>query len=82
MKDFTTELSVLTSAEFTQGKNDPARISTMFERLIASAGFTIAMMAEGDAVKMQELLAGAESYLYESAAEYAAMAKMLARTMK
>lgn len=82
MVDFTTELSLLTTREFTAAKNDPERLATMFERLIGSAAFTIAMMAQGEPQKMGELLAGAEAYLYEAAAGHAEMARFLAKVAK
>lgn len=82
MADFTTELSLLTTREFTAAKNDPERLATMFERLIGSAAFTIAMMAEGEPQKMGELLAGAEAYLYEETASHAEMARFLAKVTK
>jgi len=78
MSDFTTKLSVLTSRELSEGKGDPDRMAEMFERLLNSAGFTIAMMAGGDKKAMDQLLAGAESYLYEAAASHAPMAKLMA----
>lgn len=82
MADFSSELSLLSTREFTAAKNDPDRMATMFERLIASAAFTIAMMAEGEPQKMAKLLAGAEAYLYETAAGHAEMARFLAKVTK
>lgn len=82
MADFSTELSLLSTREYTAGKNDQDRLATMFERLIGSAAFTIAMMAEGDPQKMGELLAGAEAYLYEAAAGHAEMARFLAKATR
>jgi len=77
MSNFTARLSALTSAEMAAARGDGERLATMFERLLHSAGFTIAMMADGDKKRMDELLTGAESYLYEAAAEHAPVGKLL-----
>ena len=82
MTDFSTELSLLTTREMTAAQSEPERMATMFERLINSAGFTIAMMAEGDPNRMGELLAGAEAYLYESAAGHAEIARFLGKATR
>lgn len=82
MADFTTELSLLTTKEYTAGQNDPERIANMFERLINSAAFTIAMMSGGDAEKMSELLSGAEAYLNEAAAGHAPAARFMAQALR
>ena len=77
MSDFETKLAVLTSAEMTAAKHDPERLALMFERLLNSAAFTIAMMGKGEAKAMNELLTGAEAYLGESVAGHAKSARMM-----
>lgn len=75
--DFEAKLSVLTSGEMVQAKNDPERLALMFERLLNSAAFTIAMMGKGENKAMNELLTGAESYLVEATASHAKSARLM-----
>ena len=42
----------------------------MMERLLNSLSFTIAIAATGNPEIMQEMLTGAEGYLYEAAADH------------
>lgn len=78
MADFSSELASLCHKEFMASKGNPDRIADMVERLMDSAGFTIAMGTDGDAKAMSTLLMGAEAYLNESASLHSETAKLLA----
>lgn len=77
MPDFEDELATLARREFQAAKDDPERIAVMIERLMHTAGFTIAMGTDGDSKAMSTLLIGAEAHLNESASESALMAQFL-----
>lgn len=79
MADFEDELATLARREFFAAKGDPERIAAMIERLMHTAGFTIAMATDGDAKAMSTLLIGAEAHLNECAADSALMAQLLTR---
>ena len=50
----------------------------MVERLLNSLSFTIAIAAKGNPDVMQEMLTGAEGYLYEAAADHRKMGEFMA----
>ena len=76
--DFALDLASLCHKEFMASRGDPERIANMVERLMHSAGYTIAMGTNGDTDAMQTLLIGAEAYLNESAAEHGESARLIA----
>lgn len=82
MGDFGDELASLCRREFMAAKGDHERVASMLERLMHSAGFTIAMATGGDTKSMSTFLIGAEALLNEYAAEQADMARFLAKVTK
>lgn len=78
MSEFGDKLSALVSLEIAGNKaRDPAVMSEIMERLASSLAFTIALAAQGDAKGINELIEGMTSYIYETAAERAPLAKMI-----
>lgn len=76
MTKFADDLAVLCSRALADA--DAELIGEMIERLLSSAALTIGVSANGNAKVMQELLTGAEAYLYESASEQARKAAFIA----
>lgn len=64
---FGDRLSGLCAMELSAAHGHPERVGEMIERLLNSLAFTIAIAAQGDPKGMDNLLKGAESYLYEAA---------------
>jgi hypothetical protein len=78
MADFGDKLSTLVSLEIAGNKaRDPAVMSEIMERLASSLAFTIALAAQGDAKGINELIEGMTSYIFETAAERAPLAKTI-----
>lgn len=75
---FGDRLSALCSVELAAAKNDPDRAAEMIERLLNSLAFTIAIAAKGDPKGMNDMLQGAEAYLYETTASHQHIAGALA----
>lgn len=74
---FADSLSALCAFELCRSEGDHERRGEMIERLLSSLAFTIAMAAKGDPRGMEEMLRGAEAYLYECAAGHAKIASTL-----
>ena len=67
---FGDRLSGLCAMELADAHGNPERIGAMIERLLNSLAFTVAIAARGNPEGMNEMLQGAEAYLYESAASH------------
>lgn len=67
---FGDRLSALCAMELSDAHGDPERIGAMIERLVNSMAFTVAIAAKGDPKAVDEMLKGAESYLYEAATSH------------
>lgn len=74
---FSDRLSGLCAMELAGAHGDAARIGEMIERLISSLAFTIAIAAKGNPKAVDEMLKGAEAYLYEAAASHQKAAQLL-----
>lgn len=75
---FGDRLSGLCAIELTQARGDQGRVGEMIERLLNSLAFTIAIAAQGDPRVMDEMLKGAESYLYEAASSHQKIGQFMA----
>lgn len=75
---FADKLAVLVSMEMADAHKDADRQAVVLERLLHSAAFTIGLMAKGSAETANNLLTGAESYLYDTAAGFAPIGKFMA----
>lgn len=83
MADFGDKLAALVSIETAGGKvNNPGAMSEIMERLASSLAFTIALAAQGDAKGINELIEGMTSYIYETAAERAPLARMITSALR
>ncbi|WP_375414393.1 hypothetical protein [uncultured Bradyrhizobium sp.] len=74
---FGDRLAGLCAIELSAAKGDPDRAAAMIERLLNSLAFTIAVASRGDPKGIGEMLQGAESYLYEAAADHQKVAGAL-----
>ena len=73
---FADRLSALVSGEMVAAKRDPDRMAEVVERLSAALGFSVALMARGDAKAIDELMTGAEAYAHSEAVEKAPLATL------
>lgn len=64
---FGDRLSGLCAMELCAARGNPEKTGEMIERLLNSLAFTIAIAAQGDPGGMNEMLEGAQSYLFEAA---------------
>lgn len=74
---FADRLSGLCAMELAAAKGDPERAAEMIERLLNSLAFTIAIAAQGEPKGMDEMLKGAEAYLYEAATTHQRMGQFM-----
>lgn len=79
MSEFSEKLGALCSFHLAAAKSaqDGDAIGEMIERLAHSLAFTIAMASDGDADRAQNLLTGAESYIYETAASFGVLGRIM-----
>ncbi len=75
---FGDKLSALCAMELATANGNADRIGGMIERLLNSLSFTIAIAAKGNPELMQEMLTGADGYLYEAAATHRTMGEFMA----
>lgn len=75
---FGDRLSGLCAMELSAARGNPERSGEMIERLLNSLAFTIAIAAQGDPRNMDELLKGAEAYLYEAATSHQKIGQFMA----
>jgi len=78
---FGDRLSGLCVMELCACDSSPDRFGEMIERLLNSLAFTIAIAAKGNPKNMDELLRGAESYLYEAATSHQKAGQLLGGSM-
>jgi hypothetical protein len=76
---FADRLSGLCAMELAAASGDPERMGAMIERLLNSLAFTIAIAARGDPKGMDDMLKGAEAYLYEAASGHQRAGQFMAR---
>lgn len=75
---FGDRLSGLCAMELSAVRGDAERVGEMIERLLNSLAFTIAIAAKGDPKGMDDMLKGAESYLYEAASGHQKIGQFMA----
>lgn len=81
MSDFHTRLSSMLSkeaAEATYAPDRAERMGDMIEGLARGLGFTVAIAANGNAETIDTMIAGAERYALEAAADKAPFAEFMA----
>lgn len=85
MSDFTERLSGMLAKEAVDAGKAPdraERMGTMIEALARSLGFTIAVAANGEAEGIETMVAAAERYALEEAADKAPFAQFMAAVRK
>ncbi len=81
MSDFHSRLSAMLSkeaAEAAKASDRAERMGDMIEGLARGLGFTVAIAANGNAETIDTMIAGAERYALEEAADKAPFAQMMA----
>jgi len=77
MSEFSDKLSGLVSLEMAAAHGNPDRMAEVLERLTASVGFTIAIMAKGSPEAANSLAEGASNYLVTEAARLQKFGKVM-----
>jgi len=81
MSDFHSRLAAMLSkeaAEAAKASDRAERMGDMIEGLARGLGFTVAIAANGNAETIDTMIAGAERYALEEAADKAPFAQMMA----
>lgn len=81
MSDFHSRLAAMLSKEAAEAGKTPdraERMGDMIEGLARGLGFTVAIAANGNAETIDTMIAGAERYALEEAADKAPFARMMA----
>ena len=76
--EFTKKLSALVSKELVEADADT--IGMVLERLLHSAAFTISIASKGNPKVIEDLAAGSDAYLIETAAYLAPFGKLMMPT--
>lgn len=71
--DFAGALARICSKESAAARRDPERWAEMIERLSAALGLTIALAANCDPAKIDELMTGAEAFAHQEAVQKASV---------
>lgn len=74
---FAEALSALCANELVVARRDSDRMGVMIERLINSLALTIATACRGNPDGMDEMLQGAEGYLFRAAADHLRLVRLL-----
>ena len=85
MSDFHDRLSTMLAKEATAASKAPdrhERMGDMVEGLARGLGFTVAIAANGNAETIDAMIAGAERYALEEAADKAPFAQFMAAVRK
>lgn len=77
MDTFTFKLRNLVTQEIATVRHDDDKAAAMIEALANALGFTVAYLGRGKPDKVQELLTGVESYVYEAASTHSQFAKVV-----